>query len=183
MSKNKNLLILLGASGSGKSTLEKKLYENNKNIFDRVVSATTRPKRNGEIDGVDYFFVDNNKFSNIPMAESDGIDGSFYGTPASELTKGDKHLILTMEPNGARKIVEYIKDNGLNIKPVVVYFKISEEIRINNMKKRGDELNKILKRVKNDDIDQRFINSNLVADIEINSLEKDYTEEILELIK
>ena len=166
----KKLIILLGASGSGKTTLEKKMFKLHSDKYDRVISATTRDMREGEKNGEDYHFKTKDEFKKMDLAESDYIDGSSYGTPVSELTKGNKDLILTMEPNGARKIIDYITNNKLNLDPKVVYFNISEERRMKNMKRRGDPIQKIKKRVQNDDIDQRFKRNNLKSDLEITEL-------------
>ena len=172
MNKNKHLIILLGASGSGKTFLEKKLYNEKSSQFDRIISSTTREMRTNEKNGVDYhFFEDKESFFEQELAEFDFIDGSYYGTPLSELNKGEKDLLLTMEPNGARKIIDYIKNKNLKLKIKIIFFDIEEKTRIENMKKRGDSDEKIAKRIKNDDIDDRFRNNKLKADLRITELD------------
>ena len=51
----KKIVVLVGGSGSGKTTIA---HELEKKGFRRLVTTTTRPKREGEVDQVDYFFVD-----------------------------------------------------------------------------------------------------------------------------
>lgn len=105
------MLVILGESGSGKSTLEKYIIENT--YFKKAISYTTRPMRNGEVNGVDYYFVDEDEFNKL---ESEGFfleTASYsanwrYGLPKSECTN-DRIAILT--PKGLRKVKEYIKDN------------------------------------------------------------------------
>ena len=55
------LLVLSGPSGTGKGTLCNLLLNRVENLF-LSVSATTRPPRNGEVDGVDYLFLDKGDF-------------------------------------------------------------------------------------------------------------------------
>lgn len=54
------LIVLMGKSLSGKTYLEHKLANNN--IIDPIITSTTRPKRNGEINGKTYYFVDNQEY-------------------------------------------------------------------------------------------------------------------------
>ena len=51
------LLVLSGPSGVGKTTVARRLLKTNKNLK-RVVTCATRDAREGEVDGVDYFFLD-----------------------------------------------------------------------------------------------------------------------------
>ena len=57
------MLVILGCSGSGKSTLEKYIVE--RTHFKKNISYTTRPMREGEIDGVDYYFVNEETFNKL----------------------------------------------------------------------------------------------------------------------
>ena len=60
--KGKGMLVVLsGPSGSGKDTVLEKLKESDFS-FDKTISATTRDMRDGEKDGVDYYFIDKNTF-------------------------------------------------------------------------------------------------------------------------
>lgn len=175
------IIIFLGASGSGKSTLEKKMFTLFPNRFKRIVSATTRSPRSGEAHGQDYFFLSHEDFSTTPMAESDAIDSNKYGTPISEL-QTEQDLLLSMEPNGAKKILNYLKENMPQKKAYIVYFNIPLETRINNMEHRGDDPVKLKKRLANDDIETRWKNSNLTADLEITHLRDDLENDVLKII-
>lgn len=175
------IIIFLGASGSGKSTLEQKVYESNPGRFKRIISATTRLPRAGEVHGKDYYFLSLDEFNATEMAERDGIDGNFYGTPAEQL-KSSSDLLLTMEPNGAKKLISYLKLHHPEKKPFIIYFNIPQDIRVSNMKKRGDQEEKIIKRVKNDNIVERWENSGLTADLEVTTLSSDLVSQVLNLI-
>lgn len=87
------LFILSSPSGAGKTTISRMLLTADDEIK-LSVSATTRPQRPGEIDGVDYHFVTKNKFD--AMVEADEfyewaeVFGNSYGTPKGYIRKGLK---------------------------------------------------------------------------------------------
>lgn len=78
------MLVLSSPSGAGKTTLSRILIENDPSI-DLSVSVTTRPRRNGEIDGRHYHFVDDNRFDALvkkgELLEWAEVFGNRYGTP------------------------------------------------------------------------------------------------------
>lgn len=82
--KDRRPIVISGSIGVGKSTLVKRLTDNNAKSLSRKVSHTTRPLREGEIDGQDYHFVDKEQFSVI--RDSDGFleyneyNGNSYAT-------------------------------------------------------------------------------------------------------
>jgi len=100
------LYVISGASGVGKSTVLKQVLSVRKDICFSV-SATTRPPREGEIEGVSYYFVTHEKFrqmiDNDEFVEYDDHMSNFYGTPRAQLeeklSRGD--VILDIEPVGA----------------------------------------------------------------------------------
>jgi len=103
-------VVLAGPSGTGKTTLARRLVEG-ASEYCFSVSATTRPPRSGERDGVDYHFLDRATFEAMAergeMAEWAEVHGRWYGTPRSELdvaaAKG-RHLVLDIDVQGARQI-------------------------------------------------------------------------------
>ena len=105
MSKGK-LFVISGASGVGKSTVLKNVLNVRPDIRFSV-SATTRPPRDGEVDGVHYYFVTQEKFrsmiENNEFVEYDAHMSNCYGTPSAQLeeklSRGD--VILDIEPVGA----------------------------------------------------------------------------------
>ena len=103
---NGKLYVISGASGVGKSTVLKKVLSARQDICFSV-SATTRPPREGEIEGVSYYFVTHEKFRQMiasdEFVEYDDHMSNFYGTPRAQLeeklSRGD--VILDIEPVGA----------------------------------------------------------------------------------
>ena len=81
------LFVISGPSGAGKGTICKEILEN-ENIR-LSVSMTTRAPRDGEIDGVNYFFVSKEEFQKIieerGFLEYAEVYGNFYGTPKMEV--------------------------------------------------------------------------------------------------
>lgn len=105
-----NLFIITAASGAGKTSLVKALVADNPDIKVSV-SFTTRKPRDGEIEGEDYFFVDENKFKkmsqNNEFLETAKCHGSFYGTSklnVSEIINKGKDIILEIDYQGAFNI-------------------------------------------------------------------------------
>ena len=105
MSKGK-LFVFSGCSGVGKSTVLKKVLQARPDVRFSV-SATTRAPREGEQEGVSYYFVTHEKFRQMinenAFLEYDDHMDNFYGTPRDQLEeKLEKgHVILDIEPVGA----------------------------------------------------------------------------------
>ena len=99
------IIALLGASSSGKSTIENELAMHYG--YKKIVSYTTRSPRNGEENGKDYYFIDNDTFEEVLkrdlFAEHDEYSQNrLYGTLKSDYVDGDKVVVLT--PNGLRQL-------------------------------------------------------------------------------
>ena len=89
ITKKYKLLALLGESCTGKDTIKKKILGSDSYRFKGIVSYTTRPKRDNEVDGVDYHFIDNKKFEelllNNELIAVTSFNDWFYGTRISSL--------------------------------------------------------------------------------------------------
>lgn len=140
------IIILLGNSGSGKTTQIKKI-EKDFNI-DRIVTATTRGKRPGEKDKVDYYFVTLEEFEDLKtsgeLLEYAEYAGNFYGTIKREMEKyaGDKNGIAAVEIQGIKNIKAVFKE-----KCMAIYLKISRDVCKKRLKMRGDSEEKIIDRL------------------------------------
>ena len=105
------LFVLSGPSGVGKGTICKKLLENID--LEISVSATTRKPREGEIEGVSYFFVNHDRFEDMiqkgEFLEHAEVFGNYYGTPKQKvldkLTWG-KDVLLEIDVQGAMQVKE-----------------------------------------------------------------------------
>lgn len=99
------IIVLLGASGSGKSTIENEIATHHG--YKKIISYTTRNPRDGEENGKDYYFIDNDTFEEVLnrdlFAEHDEYSQNrLYGTLKSDYVDGDKVVVLT--PNGLRQL-------------------------------------------------------------------------------
>jgi len=110
-------VIISGPSGVGKGTVRKALFEMEGHDLVYSISMTTREKREGEVDGVDYFFVTEEEFEKRikegKFLEYAKFVGHYYGTPKdkidAQLAKG-KEVVLEIEVQGANQVREKAKD-------------------------------------------------------------------------
>ena len=114
-----NLFIISAPSGTGKTTILKRVISELKNVVFSV-SHTTRASRSGEKEGVDYFFVTKDTFETIQQhgdfLEWAAVHGNLYGTSShavKELTEQGKDIILDIDVQGARQVMEKVGDKGV----------------------------------------------------------------------
>lgn len=112
--KNRGILVVLsGFSGSGKGTVVKEIMKKYSDEYALSISATTRKPRNGETDGVEYFFKTREEFEAMiaadELVEYAQYVNNYYGTPKAyveqQLSAG-KDVILEIEIQGALKVKE-----------------------------------------------------------------------------
>ena len=173
----RTMILIVGASGSGKSTLEKKLLELAPDQYHKAISATTRPARKGEVDGVDYFFKQKEGedrglpvFDESEMLESVEFAGNKYGLPLDQVHE-TKDTLVVVEPNGVVQIKNFIKENNLDIKVFTIYMDIPLKVRVENMvNARGDDKEAVEARLAADTIPEDFKKLGLKADLTIKKL-------------
>ena len=158
------LLCILGKSNAGKTTLVKHLEK--KYNIKRVVTTTSRPMRDGEIDGIDYHFVTredannsikNGEFTEYAEYKVANKDTWIYGKKISDIDTSKTSLIV-LNPIGYKKLKSIYKDEVL-----CLYIKPSFMKRMFRALKRDGlkNIKQTLVRIKNDYIDFKGI----VADI------------------
>lgn len=198
------LIVISGPSGAGKDTICNKLLEKHEEIH-LSVSMTTRDKKIGEEEGINYYYVTEEVFqeniSNDNFLEYAKVYNKYYGTPKSEvlsrLDKG-KDVLLVLDIEGALSIKRQFKDAifvfimppdmKTLLKRIVSRNRDSKEKMIERFKedyKLINEYNKYNYVVVNDDIDDAVnkIESILIANkcsVErIEDLELDNEEELI----
>ena len=104
-------IVLSGPSGVGKGTVRKHLFDHYNNDFDFSSSMTTRLKRAGEVEGVDYFFRTKEEFEQYikegKLLEYANYVGNYYGTPIDyvrETLDSGQDVFLEIEVQGALKV-------------------------------------------------------------------------------
>lgn len=113
----KGLLIVVSSpSGGGKGTILSELFKRNENLK-MSVSATTRSPREGEVDGVHYYFISKEEFKakieNGEMLEYANYVSNYYGTPKAPVDKWlseGKDVILEIEVQGGKQVKEIAPD-------------------------------------------------------------------------
>ncbi|MGZ4689206.1 MAG: guanylate kinase [Acidimicrobiia bacterium] len=116
MSGNGILLVLAGPSGAGKGTIGKQLLARDPTL-QWSVSATTRPPRPGEVDGVDYRFLRREEFE--ALRDSGGflewfdVFGQLYGTPREQVEtalRAGRDVLMELDVQGAMAIRDLMPD-------------------------------------------------------------------------
>lgn len=115
--KNGELIIISGTTCAGKGTVIKELLKRNDNLT-LSISYTSRPMREGEIDGKDYIFITHKEFEK-KIKNGDFLEyakvryGEYFGTPKEEVQKllnTGKDVILEIDVQGAKQIKEMFKE-------------------------------------------------------------------------
>lgn len=133
-------LILSSPSGGGKTTIAKELLRRRGDLG-YSVSATTRPAREGEVDGQDYFFLTPDEFDAArdrgEFAESAEVHGNMYGTLRREVDRileSRKHVVMDIDVQGARQFVEAYPESVL-----VFLIPPDAEVLLSRLQGRGTE--------------------------------------------
>lgn len=150
--KNKgDLIIISGTTCAGKGTVIKKLLSNHNDIV-LSTSYTSRPKRETEIDGVDYYFVSKEEFER-KIENGDFLEyaqvqyGSYYGTPKKEvleLLDSGKDVILEIDVQGAKQIKEIYPSTIL----IFIMAPSMREVKRRIMMRGSENIDQIISRFK-----------------------------------
>ena len=166
-----NILVLTGKSTSGKDTLAKELINNHG--YQRLVTYTSRPKRDGEVDGVDYHFTStqdflekiNNDFFLEFRFYSTEFGIWYYGSSVLSYQEATDKTIAILTPSGIKKLKEY------NIPHTSVYINVSDEVIKQRQIERNDDKSEALRRFNSDKRDFESIESQV--DYIINNENRD----------
>ncbi|MCF0116916.1 MAG: AAA family ATPase [Bacilli bacterium] len=141
------MIILVGASASGKTATALELQR--KYGLIKAVTTTTREKRVGETNGVDYFFITREEFlkrnKEGKFVETTLYNDNFYGCGIDQVS--DERIIV-LDPNGLHAFKQ-LKDDHI----ITFFITCSDELRESRMRSRGDKEEKIKQRLENDIID------------------------------
>lgn len=141
------IYCLIGASASGKTTIEEQVV----NTFDfnikKIVSYTTRPKRESEEDGVHYHFISNNTFLNMEkmgmFAETAKYRDWYYGILLNGIDYKNNDYIVVVTVNGYKKLLEKVGEENI----IAIYVKVEERNRLIRQLHRGDDIDEVIRRL------------------------------------
>lgn len=143
------MFIFSGPSGCGKSSVIKKILKDVDNI-ELSVSVTTRGMRQGEVDGVDYFFISEDEFKKLVNNNAlyEYVDSDFgpkYGTPRAkidELLKSGKDVILDLDYPGVVQLRELA---GNRVK-AICFIPPSIKILRERLENRGTDAREVIEK-------------------------------------
>lgn len=115
------MLVLSSPSGAGKSTISRALLKRHPDLT-MSVSATTRPKRPGEVEGKDYYFIDTSRFegmvANGEFLEHAKVFDNYYGTPrgpVEEALRAGKDVLFDVDWQGTQQLRQNARDDLASI--------------------------------------------------------------------
>ena len=172
------LVVISGPSGVGKGTVRKALFSRSGHDLVYSISMTTRKPRNGEIDGVDYYFISREEFEkkieNNEFLEYAKVRyGEYFGTPKKEIEdilEAGKNVILEIDVQGAKQVKEMFPETILIFILAPSFEEVKRRIKarglenneqiIDRFKTAYKEINEIPKYnyvVVNDDVDKAVL--------------------------
>ena len=146
-----DLIIISGTTCAGKGTVIKKLLTNHNDII-LSTSYTSRPKRESEIDGIDYYFVTKDEFE-AKIKNNDFLEyaqvqyGAYYGTPKKEvleLLESGKDVILEIDVQGAKQIKKLYPETIL----IFIMAPSMREVKRRIMLRGDENIDQIISRFK-----------------------------------
>lgn len=165
------IVALMGEAGSGKDTILHKLIEQYPAYFNEIISCTTRPPREGEKNGVNYYFLSIDEFTqkvlNGDMIEATEFNDWHYGTMASSLSI-DKVNIGVFNPEGIRCLQEYS-----DVELMVFYVRARDKERLLRQlnREQDPDVEEIVRRYRTDKLDFDGIDDIKYFEITNNSKE------------
>ncbi|MCE8163285.1 MAG: dTMP kinase [Candidatus Moeniiplasma glomeromycotorum] len=176
---NQNTLIIIaGGSGTGKSTVESLLAQDPQIV--KLVSTTTRPQREGEEHGQDYYFISKEEFETElekgRFLEHVVYDGNYYGIHGKvvDLILGTqkKNGVIIVDVEGFRQLKKYCQTKGYNS---VSYWFQAESLAkmVEHMRKRGTSEPEIVRRLIIEEKEKKFASEfDYTLTVKENSLEE-----------
>lgn len=139
------IIVLVGASGSGKSTLQKVICKNYK--MTTIVSCTTRPPRQGEVNGEDYYFIDYDKFEQAKkenyFIETAVYNNWHYGLAKNRLVDNS---VVVLTPSGLRRLIKYNNSLEEPYEIISFYIDVDQRSRLIKLLQRGDDIMEAIRR-------------------------------------
>lgn len=115
------MYVMSSPSGAGKTTITRALLDNNADVTISI-SATTRPRRAGEVHGQDYYFVSTDEFREMvdagDMLEHARVFDNYYGTPREPVERAlstGKDVIFDIDWQGTQQLAEIAREDLVTV--------------------------------------------------------------------
>ena len=182
------LTIIMGKTCSGKNAVVTELADRG---WSQIITYTSRPKRRGEKNGREYFYISDDDFANkinsgyFAEWKSYNVNGKtwYYGSPSEEIIEAsldDKNHVIILTPQGVEDTLaflsKYISDYQINI----IYLYANRSTILNRLQKRKDKNDSIERRMRADDID--FKNATSLANKIIYNNDSDIIQDVADKI-
>ena len=182
------LTIIMGKTCSGKNTVVAELV---KRGWSQIITYTSRPKRRGEKNGREYWYISEDDFASkiksgyFAAWKSYDVNGKtwYYGSPTEEIIEAsldDKNNVIILTPQGVVDVLailkRYIADYQINI----IYLYSNHNTILKRLKSRRDKNDTIERRMRADDID--FMNAVNLANKIIYNNDSDSIESVADKI-
>ncbi len=154
------IILIAGPSGVGKGTIEKRLFEDESLNLSFSISATTRNRREGEVEGIHYFFKTKDEFEKLidqkAFLEYNKHFDNYYGTLISEVESKlalGKNVLIEVETNGALNIIRELKEQGKENALISIFIvpPSMEELKRRIVERKTDSEDQIKKRLERAD--------------------------------
>lgn len=144
------MFVLSSPSGAGKSTLARQLLDEDE-MIELSISVTTRARRQSELDGIHYHFIDQERFAKMAergeLLEWAQVHGNYYGTPQEPVEKAlaaGRDVLFDIDWQGTRQIAEKLPEDVVR---VFVLPPSMEELQARLKRRAEDDAGTILKRL------------------------------------
>ena len=128
--------VIMGASASGKNYIEERLVKNYG--YNRILSTTSRPMRDGEVEGREYYFVDKTTFLDmIRLGELieyrtyhtlvDNIPDTWYYGLSKQQFDDDKNYVVILDVQGCRDFIDYVGEDNVEVYYIYCNYMIRTE--------------------------------------------------------
>ena len=145
------IIVLVGKTASGKTTVANELCKNHG--YKRIITYTTRPMRDNEVQDVDYHFIsdeqfnkmiENNEFTEYKRYNTAHGVWSYGSVITSKQELSDDCYVIILTPQGLRDLSKKTS------RYIAFYLNVNLKSQLERLKKRGDEEQQIIKRLIND---------------------------------